>query len=385
MSTKADGGEVRRHNLGIVLDAVAPGVVTSRAEVAAATGLTKATVSSLVADLVAAGILEHGADPRPPGAGRPATPVRRRALAVTGLGVEITARHGRVAEVDLAGSVVDHPAVDLTPAATTSPAATVAALAGPIAEAVRARVGAGGAVAGVAVAVPGLVAPGGREVVVAPTLGWEDVGLADLLETEIGRQLDAHGIAAPAVEVANEANDAALAEFRRGVGHDGGVRSMLYLSVGTGVGAGIVIDGEVFAGAHGFGGELGHMIVVPGGTRCSCGKRGCLETVIGGATDPAAAITSEAVEALAVALATAVDLFDPEVVVLGGRLQVHAAALTAAVQAAIDQRALGARWVGYRVEAGVLGPRAAVLGAADRALDAVRLDPRRSPLLTAAP
>ncbi|MGH2458653.1 MAG: ROK family protein, partial [Chloroflexota bacterium] len=100
--------------------------------------------------------------------------------------------------------------------------------------------------------------------------GWEDFPLADRVE-EIWQV---------PVKLENDANAAALGECRFGAGQ--GFRDVLYLTISTGIGAGIVLGGELFRGARGLSGELGHTIVAPGGPRCPCGKRGCLEAVASG-------------------------------------------------------------------------------------------------------
>ena len=101
--------------------------------------------------------------------------------------------------------------------------------------------------------------------------GWNDVPLAALLTERLG---------VPA-RLENDANACALAEWRQGAGR--GSRHMAFLTCSTGVGAGLVLDGKLHRGAHGLAGEVGHVVVVPGGLECGCGKRGCLEAYAGGA------------------------------------------------------------------------------------------------------
>ncbi len=123
----------------------------------------------------------------------------------------------------------------------------------------------------------GISAPGpldaARGVILAPPNlpGWRDVELVAALERELG---------APA-RLENDANAAALAEWRAGAGQ--GARSLVYLTMSTGVGAGVVLDGRLVRGAHSQAGELGHVPVVEDGRRCACGLRGCLEAYTGGA------------------------------------------------------------------------------------------------------
>mgnify|MGYP001206376804 CR=1 FL=1 len=101
--------------------------------------------------------------------------------------------------------------------------------------------------------------------------GWEDFPLVTALQARFG---------ALPVQIANDANATALAEWRFGAGQD--VRSLLYVTVSTGIGGGIVIDGRLYEGRHGAAGEIGHTLVAPDGPLCPCGKRGCLEAVAAG-------------------------------------------------------------------------------------------------------
>ena len=93
--------------------------------------------------------------------------------------------------------------------------------------------------------------------------GWEEIPLAEQLQAEFG---------APAA-VDNDANVAALGEWRFGAGQ--GCESLLYVTISTGIGGGWVLGGRIWGGADGMAGEIGHMVVRPGGTLCACGRRGC--------------------------------------------------------------------------------------------------------------
>ena len=104
----------------------------------------------------------------------------------------------------------------------------------------------------------------------APNLAWRDLDLRTELESRIGLP----------VVVENDANAAAWGEFRYGAGED--VDDLLLVTVGTGVGGGVVLDGRLHRGAFGVGGEIGHMRVVPDGILCGCGNRGCLESYASG-------------------------------------------------------------------------------------------------------
>ena len=100
--------------------------------------------------------------------------------------------------------------------------------------------------------------------------GWEEIPLADQLQAELG---------VPAA-VDNDANVAALGEWRFGAGQ--GAASLLYVTISTGIGGGWVLGGRIWGGADGMAGEIGHMIVRPGGAPCACGRRGCAEAEASG-------------------------------------------------------------------------------------------------------
>lgn len=375
---------LREHNLGLVLRHVANAArPPSRADIAAATSLTRATVSALVDDLIAGGLLTE-VDPAPrAGAGRPAAGLVLSTLGPAGLGLEINVDYLSACVVDLAGTVrhrdVRH--ADQRPGRPEDVLAEVAALAADA----RAHAEEEGLIlAGAALAVPGLVTPDGV-VRLAPNLGWRDVDVPAGLAALDGL----------AVTVDNEANLAALGELHAG---PGGPDSFVYVSGEIGIGAGIVLHGTLFRGARGWSGELGHVAVHPDGPACRCGARGCLEQYAGqeailraasadgiddlstraGAGEPA---TLEALatagEALGVAVAGVVNLLDVEAVVLGGIYAPLADWLGPAVTAEIHRRVLTDAWSPVQVRPSVLGADAAVVGAAGSVVRTIRNHPAR--------
>ncbi|HXF56818.1 MAG TPA: ROK family glucokinase [Actinomycetota bacterium] len=130
---------------------------------------------------------------------------------------------------------------------------------------------AAGGVAAVGVAAAGMVDRRGV-MRYAPNIAWREFPLAERVRAEVGLP----------VRVENDATAAAWGEFRFGAGR--GVRDLLLVTVGTGIGGGIVLDGELVRGAHGFAAEVGHIVVEPDGPRCGCGNRGCWEQVASGRT-----------------------------------------------------------------------------------------------------
>ncbi|MBC7298990.1 MAG: ROK family transcriptional regulator, partial [Demequina sp.] len=231
----------RRHHRALVLRALYRGEGLSRADLAREVGLARVTISDLVADLVAEGlIVELGTrvDSRP---GKPATVVdlNRAGFNVIALDLSKDATFGG-AVTDLDGTVLHRHEVDVT--GLTGQAAIDAVVAVLDALVAAATV----PVLGVGVGSPGIVDARGV-VLRAPDLGWADVPLQDVLERHSGL----------AVVVANDANAAALAERTFGTGDD----DMMLIRIGRGVGAGIVVGGALVQGANSAAGEIGHVVV----------------------------------------------------------------------------------------------------------------------------
>jgi len=385
--TPARQHTVRQHNLALVLRQVAAGGPLSRARIASATGLTKATVSSLVDDLVHAGLLtELGPEARGV-VGRPGSDLELNRSRYAGLGLEVNVDYVAVCVADLAGDA-RHLRILAGDNRRHSPN-QVLARAVRIARTAMAAAGAAGLeVVGLAIALPGLVEAGEGRLRVAPNLGWTDVPVVDYLASRIEAGL-------LPIMVDNEANLAALGELWFG-GH-GDLASFVHVSGEIGVGGGIVIDRELFRGVQGFAGELGHVTVQADGPPCRCGARGCLEQVAGQEAilraaglhaeagtrggQPAGSVAEllsrarageprvlEAIEAagraLGIAVAAAVNLVAPEAVVLGGLYTVLEPWLRGPLTAELQRRAIGLRWSPVRVLASRLGPEAAVRGAA---------------------
>lgn len=238
----------------------------------------------------------------------------------------------------------------------------------------------GATVAAVGLGLPGLVLKDGvvRSSVNLPPL--EGVNLPRDLSAELG---------VPVLAI-NDANAGALGEKRYGAGRK--YASLIMLTIGTGVGGGLILDGKLWTGADGTAGEFGHIPVEPEGRPCGCGSRGCLEqyasaTAISGGSGDAAAVAGRArqgdVEALArfaeagrylgIAAAGVVNLLNLEGIILGGGVAESFELLAPALRRELDSRTFpvpGAR-VRVRVERGELGDDAGVLGAAALAFDAL--------------
>jgi predicted NBD/HSP70 family sugar kinase len=384
-SPPANQRAVRRHNLGVVLRHVATEGPRSRATIALETGLNKSTVSSLVTELIELGLLgERGAERRGM-VGRPGLVVELTGQGAVGLGLEVGVDYLAVHAADLTGAVQQRrlDAQDNRG----RPADAVLDQLGALARDALAHLREQGLrPAGATVALPGLVDVASGTLIVAPNLHWEDVPAAAAISERLSEPLP--------VSADNEANLSALAERWDGAGRD--LQDFLHVSGEVGVGAGIVLGGELFRGTRGFGGELGHVTVDPGGRECACGSSGCLETKVGlealvaaaGAADAGdllerarageAAVADALREGgrwLGIGAAGAANLLDLQAVVLGGYFATLAEWLHEGVAEELHTHVLGPDWAVPRVLASQLGPEAAVRGAAAQVLHAVLADP----------
>ena len=230
-------------------------------------------------------------------------------------------------------------------------------------------------------AVPGVVDEAGGTAVWSANIGFRDVPLRKLLSERLG---------VPAA-LGHDVRVGGIAEARLGAGRGHG--HVLFVAIGTGIAAAHVIDGTAFAGAHGAAGEIGHIVVRPGGPPCGCGNRGCLESIasasaigrryteLSGITASAADVAArsaageelanevwlEAVIALSDGLLTAQALYDADVIVVGGGLSEAGEALLGPLRTALEARVTFHRPPDL-VRAG-LGDEAGCLGAALLALD----------------
>src|SRR4051794_39055237 len=389
---------VRRHNLGVVLRHLSEHGPRSRATIALETGLNKTTVSSLVTELIGLDlVVERGLEQRGT-VGRPGQVVELSGEGVVALGLEVNVDYLAVRALDLTGTE-RHRSLDVHANRGVPTAAGLDRLAEHAGAALDAVTAEGLRPVGATVALPGLVDAGTGTLLLAPNLGWTDIRVADELRERLAR------LPFP-LAAENEANLAALAELWEGSAR--GMADVLYVSGEIGVGAGIIIGGELFRGSQGFGGEFGHMTVDPGGRPCACGSRGCLETVVGleallelagldpshartttGSGEPvstlagrarigdeqALAALQEAGRWLGIAIASASNLLNFQAVVLGGFFGQLSTWLAAPLARELEVHVLASDWAVPRVLPSTLGPEAAVRGAAAQSLRRVLADP----------
>jgi predicted NBD/HSP70 family sugar kinase len=404
---------VRTSNLGLLLRAVRRRAPCSRAEVAAATGLTKSTVSSLVGELIDRGLLrEAGAAAGERRVGRPGVMLEVDDRSIAAIGLEVNVDYLTIVALDLVERELFSRHADFD-ARAAGPGASVHRMAALLAEALADPLLAERTVLGVGIAVPGLVDAATGTVTHAPNLRWHDVALRGPVAAALARQ----GLGAVPVAVDNDAGLGAVAEHRGG--HLAGTPDLVYVTGEVGIGAGVLVGGVPLRGARGYGGEIGHMPVDRGGPRCGCGRRGCLEAragiaailrgtvpdllpdgpLAGAAIARAVRATAEraasgdarargalaeAGEWLGRAAAVLANLLDPSAIVLGGYFVPLAPWLLPACEAAVAAHTIAPPRGGALVHASTLGLRAAARGGAASLVDALDrgrlpLPPRRRP------
>jgi predicted NBD/HSP70 family sugar kinase len=387
---------VREHNLGLILQWIVAGGASpvSRIELARATGLARPTVSRLVDDLLAGGLIVESGPDRSRSTGRPPVGLRLSRTGPSGLGLDIRTGSLAACVVDFTGAVRH---LEFAPRThpVTAPERTIDDLAALAKDAIRAAAAQGLTVVGATLAAPGPVQD--RSLVrFAPAIGWRDFDAGSRLRAALGSD-------EVAVSVDNEASLAAVAEWHAS---DRELRNFVCVFGDFELGAGIVVNGEPLRGARGWSGELGHVTVDGAGAACSCRANGCLQVYAGleailaavpdadreaGATShqtPAVTIgvladrspevrdaLSRAGTALGMSLAALINLIDVDTVLLDGSYSLLATWLTDAIQTQIGERVLTAGWAPVEVRAAPIGPDAAVIGAALTAVDDVRRDP----------
>ncbi|MDR0848615.1 MAG: ROK family transcriptional regulator [Propionibacteriaceae bacterium] len=404
--TRAGQRSLREHNLSLVFSHVREAALDdppSRADIADTTGLTKATVSSLVGTLIDAGLVVEGDPISSQRAGRPAIPLRLAESTVAALGLEVNVDFLGLRAIDISGRVLTE-SIARENLRGSEPEAVLGSLVHRVAHEVKALDRAGVRLVGASLALPGIADHPAGPLRLAPNLGWRDVDVRAVLASAL-KGLDhsaasartlLHTLLVENLTTDNEANLAARVEIDA---HKGS--SFIYVSGEVGIGAAIVVDGRVFSGLHGWAGEIGHVAVDPAGPLCACGSAGCLEMYAGkrslmeaaglgdrsDVADLVSALTrgnkravgavEAAADALGVALANCMNLVDVNCVVLGGDFAPLCDALAPGLMKQLSSRVLASRWVGSElsVRASTAGSYPAITGGAMAALDPIMANP----------
>lgn len=371
-ATKASKHDSRRSNLRTTLELVSTRGATSRAEIARQTGLSRAAVSSLVTELIDQSWLRELGRGESAG-GKPPTLLALNERARDIITIDLGHRPFQAGLVDLAGRIHER-SIGEWQGSLSGTAAIDAAV-----EMIQAMVEKASApILGIGVGSPGIIAPDGR-VLEAPNLDWHGLDLG----AELRRRFDFP------VSIANDAAMAALAEFRR---HPTD-RNLILVKMGRGIGAGLVLNGELYKGQHSAAGEIGHVRVIEDGAPCRCGRSGCLESVasvpailskLGADPDQApwdavalASIYGDSAvrpaltgagRAIGAALAGVVATLDVGHVILASELMNASDILVDAVRYELDDRILPATAELIGVEATQLGGDLVLAGAASAVL-----------------
>lgn len=393
MLAKVDSRAMREMNRALVLEIIRRGQAVSRTDLARHSALTKPTVWAIVDTLIDQGLVhEVGFGVAPSRRGRRARLFELNDAAAAFVGIHFGVRHTNLAVADARGQIR---ATRVTESFRGQFARALREVPPLIKQALREAKLPRSRLEGIGVAIPGLVDQTTGTCVLAPNLRWYDVPVRAKLAEKLG---------APTA-VRNIAQAAAIAEGRLGAAR--GRKSFIWVYVGSGVGAAIVVDGQVVYGKSGYSGELGHCAVIDNGTQCACGGIGCLETVASGAAIEAAAraslagpmrsgrgsakieahdvalaardgdpearrILARAGEYLGVGISYLINLLNPEMVVLGGRVIQAGEHLLEPVRASVARHAM--RSQGIPIVPSAVGDDIMLRGAVLLAMEGDQLD-----------
>ncbi len=393
-SRGARSEDVRRGNLSTLLRYVHVHGPTPRSELTTVLGLNRSTIGDLTGELVGAGLLREEAgraegDRRTASSGgRPSHVVLPESHRVQVLAADVGVTHLTVARIGLGGAVLDRRDRSYRRGARRQ--RDVTATIAKVGAELLAGMERGAVVVGAGVAVPGMVRRRDGQVRQAPNLGWQDAPVGTVLAQAFGLP----------VAVGNDADLGMRAEHVRGAA--AGVDDAVYLSGHSGIGAGILAGGVPLGGRAGYAGEVGHIVVNPGGLPCHCGSRGCWETECGeerlfelagrahggglagvrgvvaaaaGGDTVARAALEHVAGWLGRGTANVVNVLNPEVVILGGALEEILAVTGDTVRSAFATAALAAPLEQVRIVTPALGPDSTLVGAAELAFDALLSDP----------
>ncbi|MFC5470765.1 ROK family protein [Cohnella suwonensis] len=374
-----DQALIKRINTAIVLEAILRGAPLSRALISEQTGLNKATVSSLVQDLIDGSLVKEIGTGESSGGRKP---VLLDFVSSSGyaIGVDLGVNYIRGVLTDLRGNVVEErtSAIRLSPSESGVTEA-FEHLSDCISTLIDVAPASAYGIVGIGVGVPGLVDDNGV-ILFAPNLKWRDVPLRRLLTERFSLP----------VAIDNEANMGALGEQKYGAGRS--IDNLVYVSAGIGIGTGLVLHKTLYKGASGFSGEMGHLSVEAHGKSCSCGNRGCweryaseqalleqaaplgfdeLENLLAAASEgrqDVLELFAGIGEYLGIGIANIVNVFNPDAVIIGNRMSQARPWLENALRQTVVQRALGFHLRKVQLLFAELGERSAMMGAAEVAI-----------------
>jgi len=356
MKATGDLQLLKRINRSVLLRLIRGQPDVSRARLAALSGLTKSTVSALVRELLDEHWLCEAAAPvATQSMGRPSTPLNIDSSKRVLIGIEIAVDCLRLVCVSLSGHILtqtEEPLRDPSPAnACQQVGALVQLLCQKLDEKQL-------LLSGVGVCLPGAVDESLGLVRLAPNLGWRDLPFLSMLYAEFARR----GIAAAKIHLQNDADAAALGEYEFGGGSSDD--PLIFVNCDVGVGAGIVLNDRLFTGFLGAAGEIGHSILQVDGPLCSCGRRGCAEAFIGARALGRTKGVVKGGQYLGVVLQNLDAMFNPHVIVVGGRSCIDHPELIETARSTQQAYASFAGLQAPEVRAARFGVQAAAVGAA---------------------
>jgi len=401
MVTTADQNLVRKLNTAVVINALRHRAPLSRAGLASCTGLNRSTISSIINDLLANELVQE-TTLQSDRVGRPGMQLELNSAGGFAVGIELGVDFISLVVTDFIANVLwrrrlpSDPAEGQEAILERAYQMTESALAEGSARGLRPL--------GIGLGVPGLVDLRLGELRIAPNLGWKNIPIRQIWKERFNLP----------VFVENDAKASALGEYYFGVAR--GQDNFIYLHAGLGLGSGIMIDGKLFRGSRGYASEVGHMIIDPNGEQCGCGKRGCWETLVGPravirrfrqtlrqgvpstvlhlaendldnvtfdkvanaalAGDTAAlAAMREVGSNLGFGIANLVNIFNPQMVVLGGELAYAGEILLPEIQRVVTANSMSIPAEDLIIAVSAYGPDGCVVGAASLVLDDILREP----------
>lgn len=400
-NSTADQVWVRKVNRSLILGKLRKDNFYSRSRLAQETGLNASTVSSIVNDLISENLVIE-TELLQPEIGRPGRLLELNPNGGCALGAEINVDYLLVIATDFTAKILWRKRVSITPGPDQT--ATMEQLVAIIQEGLNSPEVNGLTQLGIGVGVPGLVDYHDGRLRIAPNLHWQDVPVLEILKEHFDLPLF----------VENEANAAALGEYYFGAAR--GVENFIFLSAGYGLGGGIVLDGKLFRGSYGYASEVGHVTFDAGGDICGCGKRGCWETFVGprvverrvrrilrtGADsvvrqkaggdleqitfelmleaasegdEVALAVLYENGRYLGIGTANLINIFNPEMIVLGGALNLASPFILPVVEETVHAHSLAPNRENVSIVPSAHQADASVMGAVALVLDEILREP----------
>jgi len=367
---------VKKLNSYIVLQCIRKYAPLSRAQISEQTGLNKATVSNLVTELIEHNlVIEIG--PGESSGGRKPVLLLFNDKAGYAIGIDLGVNYIRSILVDLSGNIVKEYYQKL---ANQKRELAFDTLVQSIDTLIRQASDSNYGIVGIGVGVPGIVDQNGT-ILFAPNMNWREVPLKQMLEERFDYP----------IIIDNEANAGAQGEQKYGAGK--GIRNQIYLSVGYGIGSGIILDKELYKGTSGFSGELGHLSIDFNGKKCTCGNLGCWElyasekTLLEDAAEYGFEHRDELIQAaengdervlqlfekigyyLGIGIANIINTLNPDSVMIGNRMSRAAQWIMPSIENTVQKRALSFQTEQLQFLFAELQEQSAVRGAAYYAID----------------